>query len=316
MVLLITGATGGLGRGILKNLESLGVPKDSYAGSTSSLARLPQDLKDSGISYREANFNSPTTLDTAFQGVTKLLIVSTDTLDVALRTQQQQNAIDAAKRQGVERIYYTSLAFGGFSDDSKMGLMAAHLATEAYLKTRECGFNEGVSGRSGVDYTIIREGVYTDAFPFFLNWFPTTTKVALPNDGEIAWTSRDELAEGTAKVLLEDRFRNETLLLTAQEKLNLRDTAAAVSNALGKEVSFEVVPKEEYVKALVRDGKPEWVAVIWAETYDGMAKGEGATVDPLLEELLGRKPIGAKEWIRKTLEKDPAYIWHQQVEMK
>jgi NADP-dependent 3-hydroxy acid dehydrogenase YdfG len=47
MVLLITGATGGLGRGILKALGSLGVPKDSYAGSTSSLLRLPQDLKDS-----------------------------------------------------------------------------------------------------------------------------------------------------------------------------------------------------------------------------------------------------------------------------
>jgi uncharacterized protein YbjT (DUF2867 family) len=140
--------------------------------------------------------------------------------------------------------------------------------------------------------------------------------VALPNDGEIAWTSRDELAEGTAKVLLEDRFRNETLLLTAQKKLDLRGTAAAVSNALGKEVSFEVVPKEEYVKALVRDGKPEWIAGILAETYDGMAKEEGATVDPLLEELLGRKPICAKEWIRKTLEKDSAYIWHQQVEMK
>jgi len=173
-----------------------------------------------------------------------------------------------------------------------------------------------VNDRSGVDYTIIREGVYTDAFPFFLNWFPKTTKVALPNDGEIAWTSRDELAEGTAKVLLEDRFRNETLLLTAQERLDLRGVAAVISKALGKEVSFEIVSKEEYVKALASDGKPESLAGIWAETYEGMAKGEGRTVDPLLEQLLGRKPIGAEEWIKKALENDPAYVWHQQVEMK
>jgi len=101
----------------------------SFTRTHTSNQQQPQ-----GITFREANFNSPTTLDTAFRDVTKLLIVSTDTLDVALRTQQQRYAIDAAKRQGVERIYYTSLAFGGFSDDSKVGLMAAHLATEAYLK--------------------------------------------------------------------------------------------------------------------------------------------------------------------------------------
>jgi len=97
-------------------------------------AHTSNQQQPQGITFREANFNSPTTLDTAFRDVTKLLIISTDTLDVALRTQQQRYAIDAAKRQGVERIYYTSLAFGGFSDDSKVGLMAAHLATEAYLK--------------------------------------------------------------------------------------------------------------------------------------------------------------------------------------
>jgi uncharacterized protein YbjT (DUF2867 family) len=47
MVLLITGATGGLGRKILQTLQTLDLPEGSFAGSTSSLARLPQDLKAS-----------------------------------------------------------------------------------------------------------------------------------------------------------------------------------------------------------------------------------------------------------------------------
>jgi uncharacterized protein YbjT (DUF2867 family) len=174
----------------------------------------------------------------------------------------------------------------------------------------------GVS-RSGLEYTIIREGAYTDTFPFFLNWFPDTTKITLPNDGEVAWVSRDELGEATAKLLADtgkffEKYRNDTVLLTGQERLDLRGVTKVMSETLGKKIGFEIVPFEQYKKALVEGGKPEWLAPLWGSSFDGLAKGEGETVDPLMEELLGRKPIGAKEWIKKTLTENPRYTWHQQ----
>jgi uncharacterized protein YbjT (DUF2867 family) len=73
-------------------------------------------------------------MDEAFKGVDRLLITSTDNFDNAARIQQHKRAVDAAKRAGVGRVYYTSLVFGGYSDDSKMGVMEAHLATEKYIK--------------------------------------------------------------------------------------------------------------------------------------------------------------------------------------
>ncbi|KAA8910542.1 hypothetical protein FN846DRAFT_904957 [Sphaerosporella brunnea] len=153
-----------------------------------------------------------------------------------------------------------------------MGVMVAHLATEQYIKA------------SGLQYTLIREGVYTDVFPFFLNWFPHTKKIMLTNDGPIAWTSRDELGEQTAKLLADEG-----------------KVTKVMAQALGKNIEFEIVPFEEYAQALINGGKPEWLASVRGSTCDGVAKGEEETTEPLLEELLGRKPIGATEWLQKTL---------------
>lgn len=170
--------------------------------------------------------------------------------------------------------------------------------------------------RSVLQYTIIREGVYVDAFPFFLNWWPQTEVVKLPNDGRIAWTSREELGEATAKLMAEDeyfdRFRNRKVLLAAQEALDCRGVTKVISEATGKEVGFEIVALDEYTKEFAKNGRPEWLARVWATTYDGLAKGEGELVDGLMEEVLGRKPITASEWIKKTLRENPEYIWHQQ----
>jgi hypothetical protein len=170
---------------------------------------------------------------------------------------------------------------------------------------------------SGLEYTLIREGVYIDAFPFFLNWFPHTTKITLTNDGAVAWTSRDELGEATAKLLADngkffEKYRNSTVLLTAQETLDCRGVTKIIEETLGKKIEFEIVSFEQYAAAFVKDGKPEWLAPVWGSTYDGLAQGEGETTDPLMEELLGRKPIGATEWLKKTLSKNAEYIWHQQ----
>lgn len=85
--------------------------------------------------FVEADYDRPDTLDTAFSGVTRLLMVSTNTLDVDRRVRQHRAAIDAAKRAGVRRLVYTSLAFG---DQSQMRVMAAHLQTEAYLRQCVC----------------------------------------------------------------------------------------------------------------------------------------------------------------------------------
>lgn len=86
-------------------------------------------------------------------------------------------------------MYYTSLMFGS---DSQAAVMQAHLDTERYLK------------ESGLTYTIIREGIYSESWPLYFGyWNPSRgSEVRIPDgDGGIAWVCRDDLGEGTAKLI-------------------------------------------------------------------------------------------------------------------
>ena len=57
-----------------------------------------------------------------------------------------------------------------------------------------------IQPRSGLTYTSIREGIYTECFTIFLDWYPEHTgTMALPADGEVAYTPRAELGEASAR---------------------------------------------------------------------------------------------------------------------
>lgn len=148
------------------------------------------EVRSSGVEIRKGDFGDPSSLETAFSGADKLLIVSYPSIAHEIRVKNHVAAIDAAKRVGIKHIYYTSLAFAG---DSVAAVMQAHIDTEIYLK------------ESGLTYTIIREGIYSESWPLYFGFFdPNEGKdeVLIPySDGRIAWVCRDDLGEGTAKII-------------------------------------------------------------------------------------------------------------------
>lgn len=152
---------------------------------------MTPEVQSSGVEVRKGNYSQPSTLDTAFAGGDKLLIVSYPSIAYDVRVNSHKAAIDAAKRVGIKHVYYTSLMFAG---DSQAAVMQAHLATEKYLK------------ESGLAYTIIREGIYSESWPLYFGyWKPGRpgNEVLIPHgDGGIAWVCRDDLGEGTAKLMV------------------------------------------------------------------------------------------------------------------
>lgn len=303
MSITVTGATGGLGRATLEFLSgstpSTGPP---IVGTTRSLSRAPQIPN---VAFRVGDFDTPGTLDAAFAGAAKVLIVSTDSFDNAKRLVQHKNALDACVRAGVGRVYYTSLAINGSRESSISELQHTHLETERVIK------------ESGLPYTIIREGVYTEAFPLFLSWTPETKSILLPYDGPIAFASRAELAEGTARLLLSDdeKYINSTVVLTGPEALSLTQVAEVIRAELGGELAVERLGLEDYVKGLVERGeRPEGFARSWATTLKAFEEGEAGDVHGALEELLGRRPRGAREVVRGLVREgmeNGGYKWHQ-----
>ncbi len=147
-------------------------------------------MQNSGAEIRKGDFTQPATLDAAYAGADTLLLVSCPSIDYAPCLASHVAAIDAAKRAGVTHVYYTSLVL---PDDSRAVVMQAHLDTEVYLK------------KSGLAYTIVREGIYSESFPiYFGSWNPSRGReVKVPyGDGGIAYVSREDLGEGTAKLMV------------------------------------------------------------------------------------------------------------------
>lgn len=288
---VLTGTTGGLGSKVLKHTLNI-VPPSDLIISLYNPKGATADITDSGVEVRQGNFEEPSSLDTAFAGADKLLIVSYPSIAHEIRVKSHKAAIDAAKRVGIKHIYYTSLAFGS---NSKAAVMQAHIDTEAYLKD------------SGITYTIIREGIYSESFPLYLGfWDPTeySDNVVIPHsDGPIAWVNRDDLGEGTAKIITADSgYENETVLLSGSQAITLTSLAEKITTVLpsNRNVTVNIVSEDEYVSHLsYKQG--EGLLRPWSTTYSALGVGELGTIDPLLKKLLGREPVPMIETLKDML---------------
>ena len=202
-------------------------------------------------------------------------------MDEELRERQHSAAIDAAIDSGAKRIVYTSLAF---SSDSESHVMKPHLATEKYLKKRQAELGDKL------EYTILREGVYTESYPIFLGFInEDSEEVVVSGDGGVAWVAREDLAEATGKILArhDPRDKNATHLLSGEKAYTLEKTTEIISKARGRPLKFRKVTSDEY-----REYHSEMmdVAAAWESTYPALERGEAAEISTTLREVLGRAP--------------------------
>jgi NAD(P)H dehydrogenase (quinone) len=100
---VITGATGGLGSDVIGQLRRF-VPSAELGVSVRAPERAAA-LKAVGIRVRRGDFVEPASLEHAFEGARRVLLISTRTPGNAARFAEQKNAIDAAMRCGVEHIF-------------------------------------------------------------------------------------------------------------------------------------------------------------------------------------------------------------------
>jgi uncharacterized protein YbjT (DUF2867 family) len=261
-MIVVTGATGALGPLLVENLLRH-VPAAQVAVSV----RRPEEAKalaERRVEVRQGDYDDPESIRRSFSGAGRLLLVSASGIDHEKRAARHRNAIEAAARAGVGHVYYMSLLPGA---GSVAYVMKAHLDTERYLKS------------SGLPFTILKNGVYAEAWGLYLG---ESGEVVVPADGAVSWVSRADLAEGTARLLLAGGHEGETLSLTGPAAIDLK----AVAGMLGR--PLRIVPVEEYVARLKAAGKSEDYARQWATTYFGVARGEFGKVDPFLGSLLGR----------------------------
>ncbi len=270
---VVTGATGALNGATVDHLLER-VPAAEVAVTVRDVSKAAR-FAERGVEVRRGDYADPSSLPAAFAGADQLLLVSSND-PAADAVSLHRAAIAAAAEVGVGRILYTSHQGAAF--DSPFGPARDHAATEQLLD------------ESGVPWTSLRNGFYAHSLGWLMGPWRETGVVAVPGDGPVSWTAREDAAEAAALVLLSDGAYDGPTTITALEAPTFEDVAAMASDVTGREVRFADVGEEEWVAARVAGGEDERRARFTLGFYQTAQQGFFAGVDPLLATLLGRAP--------------------------
>ncbi|TIH40949.1 SDR family oxidoreductase [Subtercola vilae] len=284
MSLVVTGATGHLGRLAIDHLIARGTPPADIVAAGRDAGRLDA-LKSLGVRTAVIDFTDPATLAAAFEGAEGVLLVSGS--EVGSRVQQHINAIDAAKAAGVTQIVYTSAPK---ADNTTLVLAPEHTATEEYLRA------------SGVDFTIVRNNWYNENYTQTLGQVQQTgVYLASTGTGRVASASRSDYAEAAAVVLSTPGHTNATYELSGDVAWNGDDFAATLSDVLNRDVVFESVSSEAHTEVLRSAGLDEGTIGFITALDANIAAGELDKITDDLSTLIGHPTTPVADTLRTVL---------------
>lgn len=263
----VTGATGQLGQLVVGKLK-----EKISAENIVALVRTPEKAAGLGVEARVFDYNNPESLVASLKGIDKLLLISGS--ELGKRATQHAAVIEAAKQAGVKNMVYTSLLH---ADKSSLMLAAEHLATEKALIA------------SGITYTILRNGWYTENYAGSAKGaIGAGAFIGCAGSGKIASAARIDYAEAAAAVLATEGHENKIYELAGDDAYTLNDFAAELSRLSGKTIPYNNLSEEQYAEILKSFGLPEGLAQMLADSDTGASKGGLFDDSKQLSALIGR----------------------------
>ncbi|MBT2686694.1 SDR family oxidoreductase [Bacillus sp. ISL-47] len=255
MKMLVTGATGKLGTKVVETLLKT-VPANQLSVSVRNPEKA-EGLRARGVEVRQGDFDRPETLDHAFSGIDRLLIISADG-DNETRIRQHTNAVAAAERAGVKFIAYTSIAN---ARESKNFLAPTHKATEeAILKT-------------GIPYSFLRNNWYLEnEIPSIQGVLAGAPWVTSAQTGKVGWALQQDYAEAAAAVLSGSGHENSVYELSGK-LLTQEELASALGAVLGKGVPVKHVDDAAYAEMMKGAGVPDFLIPMLVDIQKDIREG-------------------------------------------
>lgn len=283
--ILVTGASGQLGALVVEALLAR-VP----ATQVVALVRreeAAEGLRAKGVEVRVAPYDDRAALETAFQGIGRVLLISGT--EFGQRLAQHTNVIEAATAAGVGFMAYTSVLR---AEESHLMVADDHRPTEARLVA------------SGMGYALLRNGWYTENYTASV---PAAVQhdalIGAAGAAKIASAARVDYAEAAAVVLSADVPESGKVYeLAGSDAYTLADLAGVISEVAGKPVPYVDMSEGDYKGALIGAGLPEALAELLASS-DAAARdhgdldGDGA----VMEGLIGRRTTPLRASVEAAL---------------
>jgi NAD(P)H dehydrogenase (quinone) len=285
--LLVTGATGQLGRAVVNELL-----QKVEAKEISVLVRdvsIADALKAKGVTIIQGDYNDFSSLVNAFNGIEKLYFVSSS--DVVHRFAQHQNVVKAAAEVKIGHIFYTSAQRKSEDGSSPIGMVGdAHWKTDNLIK------------ETGLTYTILKHGLYTDILPMFMgDKVIESGKIVLPaGDGKVSFATRNDLAAAGAVLLTSEGHENKVYEFGGKDSYSFHDIAGMLTELSGKSIEYVSPDPEEFSEQLKSNGVPDEAIQGTVAFCVAIAEGEFDFPSEDLANFLGREPKSVKEFLKKA----------------
>jgi NAD(P)H dehydrogenase (quinone) len=271
MTIVVTGATGQLGRLIVEGLLANGVPASDIVAGGRKLEKL-DEFAARGVVVKKLDYNDPASIADSVDGIDTLMLVSAS--EPGNRVPQHVAVIDAAVTAGVKRIVYTSAPA---ATTSALVLAPEHKATEEYIVG------------TGVPYTFLRNGWYTENYAdLFAQASESGVVAQSAGDGKVSSASRKDYADAAVAVITGDGHENRVYELSGDTAWNFDEFAATVASLSGREVVYQRLTPEEHVARLVGFGLDEGTAGFVVAIDGNIRDGLLAVTTGELKQLIGR----------------------------
>jgi NAD(P)H dehydrogenase (quinone) len=286
MTIVVTGASGHLGRLVVTGLLDQRVP----AGQIVAAVRAPEkaaDLAVRGVAVREADYDRPETLKAALAGADRVLLVSGN--EPGRRVAQHRAVVSAAQEAGVGLLAYTSIPR---ADTSPLLLAAEHQATEEVIRG------------AGLPFTFLRNGWYFENYDSSIAHAAATgTLTGGAGQGRVSAAARADYAAAAVAVLTSADQAGRIYELGGDEAWTYADLAAAIAAATGKPVTYQDLSLEQNQAALLAAGLPETYAAVLADSDQGIAQGHLEVRSGDLARLIGRPATTLADAVAASLQR-------------
>lgn len=268
-MIVVTGATGNVGRALVRLLDKEGVAVTAVARHIDE-AQVPP-----GVRAVAADLAEPDGLRGAFEGAEALFLLTAG--------ERPYDILDVAKAAGVRKVVLVSSQGAG-------------TRPEVYAQPRQF---EAAVRESGLDWTILRPGgLDSNAFAWAESIRAERTAAAPFGDVGLPFADPDDVAEVAATVLRDDAHTGATYVLTGPALTTPRARAAAIAAALGEPVTFTEQSRAEAHELMAR-----FMPLPLVEgtlTVLGTPTEEEQRVSPDVERVLGRAPGTFAAWAERN----------------
>ena len=269
----LTGANGQLGRLVLKHLLTQ-VPANQVIAITRDPEKLT-DIADQGVVVRRADFSDPASLPAAFEGATRLLIISTNI--VGQRVEGHRAAVAGAVAAGVSHIVYTSAPKA--DPNSPYPISAEHGQTELALAA------------SGLKWTALRNNFYTEVLKSLTDLLLVDGQLLIPEaEGKHSWITREDCARAAVGALTGRLPDVGTVDVTGPEALSFADLAQRLSRISGRTLTAQALPDNEIIARVVAKGVPADAEGFMVGLASRIARDVPTTPTDTVERASGTRP--------------------------